>query len=176
MSRSKIRLIVIAAVLNLMILGGTIAGLHYFADGVTPGTASVGFQGEPENGISHLYLNVSEIDFQGGPNTTDAVYLSSSTNFDLLSLVNVTKLLGDVSIWPGHYVMIRFVVNSAVATIGGKNVTLKLPSGEVKVPLQFDVASGHVTNIVLTIYADNIQIIHNHILRPVVTGVVDGPN
>ena len=70
--------------------------------------------------------------------------------------------------------MIRFVVSSAVATISGQNVTLKVPSGEVKVPIQFQVLHGERTSIILNISPDD-TLVHNHILRPVVTGLVEGP-
>jgi hypothetical protein len=158
-----------------LLVTGTVVGIHY-ASSISGGTASVGFQGNPESGVSHIYLTISQITFQGGVNTTDAVYLNSPVTFDLLSLVNVTRMLGDFQVNPGHYNMIRFVVSSAIATIHGVNTTLKLPSGEVKVPIQFDVVHGMATSIVLNIAADDTLIVHSHILRPVVTGVVEGPN
>ena len=176
MTSANLGHIVAAVIINALILTGTGFGVHYLAPSLTNGTVSVGFQGTPENGVSHIYLNVSEIEFQGGVNTTDSVYLPSSVTFDLLSLVNVTRMLGDVSVSPGHYNMISFVVSSAVATISGQNVTLKLPSGEVKVPIQFQVVHGETTSIILTISADDTLIVHNHILRPVVTGQVSGPD
>jgi hypothetical protein len=175
-SSSGIGHVVAAVIINVLVVTGATAGVYYIAPTVADGTVSVGFQSAPESGVSHIYLTISEIDFQGGVNTTDAVYLNSPVNFDLLSLVNVTRMLGDVRVNPGHYNMIRFVVSSAVATISGKNVTLKLPSGEVKVPVQFDVVHGKTTSIVLTIVADNTLIVHNHMLRPVVTGAVEGPD
>jgi hypothetical protein len=165
-----------AIIMNVLLVSGTAAGVHYLAPSIGDGTVSLGFQGTPESGVSHIYLTVREIDFQGGVNTTDSVYLNSPVTFDLLSLVNVAHILGDVSVSSGHYNMIRFIVSPAMATISGHNVTLKLPSGEVKVPIQFQVVHGDTTSIILTISADDTLIIHNHILRPVVTGAVIGPN
>jgi hypothetical protein len=167
--------VMLAVMINALLVLGTIFGIGYVSAGLVNGTSSVGFQGSPENGVPHIYLNITEIDFQGGSNTTDSTYLSSPVTFDLLSLVNVTRMLGDVSISPGHYTMVRFVVSNAVAMINGQNVTLKVPSGEVKVPIQFNIVHGQITSIVLTISPDDTQIVQNHILRPVVTGQVDGP-
>ena len=175
MLKPKLSHVAIAVTINAILVAGAFTGVHYFASGTSTGLVSVGFEGAPVSGVSHIYLTVTEVDFQGGENTTDAVYLTSPTTFDLLSLVNVTRMLGQVSIAPGHYNMVRFVVTSAVATISGKNVTLKLPSGEEKVPVQFYVVSGLTTSVVLSISPDGTQIVHNHILRPVATGAVEGP-
>jgi hypothetical protein len=169
--------VAIAVILNVLLITGTGAGVHYLAPALSNGNASVGFQGTQESGVTHIYLTITDITFQGGSNTTDSVYFTSPTTIDLLSLVDVTKMLGDVSVSPGHYNMIRFDVSSAVATISGYNQTLKVPSGEVKAPVQFDVARGQTTSIILTISADDILIVHNHILRPVVVGAqVIGPS
>jgi hypothetical protein len=171
--------VVAAIIINALVISGAFVGAHFVAPKIYDGTVSVGFQGTPEKGVSHIYLTVREIDFQGGVNTTDSAYLNSPVTFDLLSLVNVTRMLGDVPVSPGHYNMIRFDISSAVATISGKNVTLHVPGpgndGDVKVPVQFDVVRGQTTSIVLTISADDTLIIHNHILRPVITGAVAGP-
>jgi len=65
--------------------------------------------------------------------------------------------------------MIRFTVSSAVATIAGVNSTLNVPSGEVKLPVQFQVKSGETTRIVVDITADMTNISASGNLRPVVT-------
>jgi hypothetical protein len=95
-------LIVVAVIINILLVVGATAGVRYYAQSFSYGTASVGFEGTPENGVSAIYLTVTEITFQGGANTSDSVYLSQPVTLNLLSLINVTRMLGDVAINPGH--------------------------------------------------------------------------
>ncbi len=161
---------IIAVILvTVIIIGG--AGAYYALSSSAYGTLSIGIKDQPVQSVSHVYLTISGIELQGTGNST-TTYQSGSTSFDLLSLVNVTKMLGGVSIHSGNYTMIRFTVVSAVATIGGKNVTLNVPSGQVKVPMQFQISPGKTTTIFLDIAADNTLISTSSNFRPVVTGQV----
>ena len=132
------------------------------------GTVILGVTDAPVSNVSHIYVTISNVALQAQGNTTIS-YKVDSTQFDLLSLTNVTKILGSNSIEAVNYTMIRFTVTSAVATISGSNVTLTVPSGEVKVPVHFQVKSGETTKIVLDITADMTNISAAHNLRPVVT-------
>ncbi len=136
------------------------------------GTLVVGVKDAPSTGaVSHIYLTITDITLQGSGNAT-TVYKVNATSFDLLALANVTKMLGKNSVPAGNYTMVRFTVTGAVATISGANVTLTVPSGEIKVPMHFTVASGKTTTVVLDIAADMTAISASHNLRPVVTGEV----
>ncbi len=140
------------------------------------GTLNVIVTDAPAAGISHLYLTVSDITLQGDGNSSTS-FKVTATQFDLLSLQNVTKLIGSNSISAGNYTMIRFTVVSAVATESGTNVTLTVPSGEVKVPIHFQVSGGKTTSITLDITADMTAISTSGNLRPVVTvKSVTGPS
>ncbi len=132
------------------------------------GTVAIGVTDAPLGTVSHIYLTVSGIELQREGNST-ASYYAGSASFDLLSLVNVTKMLGSTSIPAGNYTMIRFEVASAVATIAGANVTLNVPSGQEKVPVHFRVESGKTTTIVLDITVDMTNVSASGNLRPVVT-------
>src|SRR3990172_4382494 len=137
-SRMKRALVVGVGVIAL----GLIAGIVFF--GYTQGgngILSIGITDAPSEDISHIYITISSIELQGRDNSTIA-YSQGPIQFDLISLVNVTKMLGNVSIPAGNYTMIRFAVTSAVATLGGTNVTLKVPSDQVKVPLHFQIQPG----------------------------------
>ncbi len=140
------------------------------------GTLSIGITDNPVQNVSHIYLTISNIQVQGAGNASTS-YSSSSTKFDLLSLVNVTKMLGSAKITAGNYTMIRFDVTSAVATIAGANVTLTVPSGEIKVPLHFKIKSGSTTTVVLDITVDMTNVSASGNLRPVVTvKSISGPS
>jgi hypothetical protein len=127
------------------------------------GTLAIGLTDAPTQDVSHIYLTISNIELEIDGNTTE------NTQFDLLALVNVTKMLGNVSVPAGNYTMIRLNVASALATIDGANVTLKVPSGEIKVPNHFQIQSGKTTTIILDITADNTNISASGNLRPIVT-------
>jgi hypothetical protein len=164
--------IVAMAVIVVVALGAAV--FFFSAPGAGQGSISIGFTDAPAQGVTHIYITISNIMLQGTGNTS--VSYSSGTQFDLLGLVNVTKMLGSTQVPAGNYTMIRFTVTSAVTTISGSNVTLKVPSGEIKVPLTFQIKSGATTTIVLDVSADMTNISASGNLRPVVTvKSINGP-
>ncbi len=163
----------IAAVLVLVAVAiGVLAGTLL----LTPsGTLVVGVTDAPSTGnVTHIYLNITDITLQGSGNSS-TTYKVNATSFDLLTLTNVTKILGKNSVPAGNYTMVRFSVTGAKATIGGVNVTLTVPSSEIKVPMHFTIASGKTTVIVLDVVADETAISTSHNLRPTVTGMETQP-
>lgn len=139
------------------------------------GSLIVGVKDAPSTGaVSHIYLTITDIVLQGSGNSS-TTFKVNATTFDLLALQNVTKMLGQNSVPVGNYTMVRFGVTAAIATVNGANVTLTVPSGEIKVPMQFTIASGKTTTIVLDITADMTAISASNNLRPVVTGAVTVP-
>ena len=163
----------IALLIIVIIVAATGVALYYGTIQST-GTLSVEVKDATTN-VSNLYLTVSNIELQGSGNST-TIFKTGSITFDLLALVNVTKMLGNDSVPTGNYTMIRFTIVSAVATVAGVNVSLTVPSGQMKVPTQFQVASGKTTTIVLEINPGQINISASKNLRPVVTPYVSGPS
>ena len=134
------------------------------------GSLVVGVKDAPSTGaVSHIYLTITDITLQGSGNSS-TTFKVNATTFDLLALQNVTKLLGKNSVPDGNYTMVRFGITRAIATVSGTNVTLTVPSGQIKVPMHFTVASGKTTTIVLDITADMTAISASNSLRPTVTG------
>ncbi len=168
-TNTTVAVVVVVALLALA------AGAVYLLSGPT-GTVVMRVTDSPVSNVSHVYLTITGVSFQGESNGS-ASYSVNSTRFDLLALVNVTKLLGKNTVPTGNYTMIRFTVSSAIATISGSNVTLTVPSGQVKVPTHFEVKSGKTTTIVLDITADMTNISASSNFRPVVTvKTVTGPS
>jgi Domain of unknown function (DUF4382) len=168
----------LALIIAVVVIGAAGIGV-YLAFGSLPsgnGTVAIGVRDSPLGSVSHVYLAISGIELQGTGNSTTATYQAAQEKFDLLSLVNVTKMMGNVNVPAGNYSMIRFTIVSAVATIGNTNVTLNVPSGQVKVPIPFQVKSEKTTTIVLDITADQTEISASNNLRPVVTSQVSGPS
>ncbi len=162
----------VAAVLVVIVVAGAAAVL--FLSSPT-GSLVVGVKDAPSTGaVTHIYLTMTDLTLQGSGNSS-TTYKVNATTFDLLGLTNVTKWLGKSSVPVGDYTMVRFTVTSAIATVSGANVTLKVPSGEIKVPIHFTIASGKTTTVVLDITADMTAISAANELRPVVTGLVTPP-
>src|SRR5579875_3761752 len=128
----------IAIAVVFLVAAGAAIGLAYTRSSASDGTLAIGVHDSPIAGETHLYLTISNIELQGSDNNT-VTYQKGSVTFDLLSLVNVSKMLGNVSVPSGNYTMIRFSILSATAVIGGVNVTLNVPSLQVKVPLSFEI-------------------------------------
>ncbi|HLC69288.1 MAG TPA: DUF4382 domain-containing protein [Candidatus Bilamarchaeaceae archaeon] len=97
--------------------------------------------------------------------------------FELLSLENVTALLGNATLAPGHYTQIRLYVTEASATIDGEEQELEIPSDMVKLIHPFDITSGETTT--LTLDFDARESIHaagrsgRYSMRPTIRLVVE---
>ena len=154
-----------ALVVAAVIIGGTYAYLQY---GIGSGTLVIGFTDAPVAGVSHIYLTMTDIQLDG-PGNTSVNFGVNATTFDLLSLLNVTKMLGSNAVPAGNYTMIRFSVTSAEATISGHNTTLTVPSSQIKLPLSFSVVSGKTTTVVVDVTADMTNVSASGNLRPVAT-------
>ncbi|MBI3859610.1 MAG: DUF4382 domain-containing protein [Thaumarchaeota archaeon] len=145
-----------------------IAGIGAYAILSRPmGTLNIRVTDAPTPGLTNLYLTVSDISLQNEANSTVNFNVNAS-EFDLLQLTNVTMLLGSNSIPAGNYTMIRFNVTTATATINGENVSLKVPSGELKVSVHphIQVQSGKTTTVVLDMTADMTNISTSYNLTP----------
>jgi len=161
-------LTIAVAVLIMVVVVGVVAALLLSSPG---GSLVIGVKDAPSTGaVTHVYLTITDLTLQGSGNSSTS-YKVNATTFDLLKLTNVTKMLGKNSVPAGNYTMVRFSVTKAIATVSGSNVTLTVPSGEVKVPVHFTVKSGKTTTVVLDIVADMTAISASHNLRPTVTGV-----
>ena len=161
-----------AAVVVVVIAVGVVAAMYLMSPS---GYLVVGVKDAHSTGsVTHIYLTMTDLTLQGAGNSSTS-YKVNATTFDLLTLTNVTKMLGKNSVPAGNYTMIRFSVTKAVATVAGTNVTLMVPSGEIKVPFHFTIASGKTTTVVLDIAADLTAISASGNLRPTVTGLQTSP-
>lgn len=150
-----------------VVVVGVVAAVFLMAP---TGNLIIGVKDAPSTGtVSSIFLTITDITLQGSGNSS-TTYKVNATTFDLFKLTDVTKMLGKNSVPAGNYTMVRFSVTKAVATISGSNVTLTVPSGEIKVPVHITVASGKTTTVVLDITADMTAISASQNLRPTVTG------
>ncbi|MDG6910074.1 MAG: DUF4382 domain-containing protein [Nitrososphaerota archaeon] len=173
--KSGLKTITVAVAVVVLVVVAVGAAAVVFLMAPT-GSLIVGVKDSPSTGaVSHIYLTISDIVLQGGSSNASTTFKVNATTFDLLALQNVTKMLGKNSVPAGNYTMVRFEVTKAIATVSGTNVTLTVPSGQIKVPMQFSIASGKSTTIVLDITADMTAISASNNLRPTVTGQETAP-
>jgi Domain of unknown function (DUF4382) len=168
---------VVVVVVVLIVVAAVAGGTYLLLRGPSTGTLAIGVTDAPVgSNVTHIYLTISSIVLQSSDNAT-TTFKVNATQFDLLSFVDVTEMLGSDSIPAANYTMIRFNVTGAQATISGVNVTLTVPSQEVKVPIHFEVQANKTTTVVLDITVDTTNISAAHNLRPVVlVKSVTGPS
>lgn len=133
-------------------------------------TSVVLFPEDPE-GSSSLTTLTGSVDAM-----TPVVIVSHPATFDLLTLTGgATALLGTDEVPVGNYSRIRLDVSSAELVYqDGTTAPLKIESGKVDVPIQFNVAQDETTGVVLDFdAAASVQVNDTGsgqlILRPVVT-------
>ena len=121
-----------------------------------------------------------EIHAAGGDNNSGWHTLMTSGSVNLLTVLNVSKVLGVSNLPAGKYDEIRFFASQAVITINGVDITYTIPSaGQTgfKVPITgggFQVMGGLSASLQLDLAFKNSEIIGNTnlTLTPVATATV----
>ncbi len=132
--------------------------------------------------ISAITITFTKIEIHaaGAGNDSGWHTLTTGATVNLLSVLNVSKVLGTSSIPAGKYTEIRFFASTAIITINGVNVTYTIPSaGQTgfKVPITgggLQVVGGVSASVQLDLGFRNSEIISNPqlTLTPVATATV----
>lgn len=128
--------------------------------------------------ISEALVTISSVEVHqavGGDNNTSASWytiVEEAQTFDLISLINVTDVLGSEELSAGVYTQIRLHVDQALVTIDGVQHNLSIPSAEVKLVSGFQILENETTTLILDF--DIHESIHEtgsgtYILRPTIT-------
>ena len=177
------------AVILAIIIIGSIAGYVFYTSYV-PGTLTLTItdppQAPPGNSqqydpsITHIYVTVSgfqvHIAGQGDASGWNPIAISTQT-IDLISVLNVSKILGTMKFSAGKYDSFRFnVTGVTVDFVNLLNANYNVPSGTLKVPVTnggFQItATGSVT-VLLTLSFNNSEILAmNGHLAPVAKAAV----
>jgi hypothetical protein len=126
--------------------------------------------------------NFNTLPFSGG---------ATSRTCDLMKLTTATGVLGTGALAPGHYTQIRLMVSSAtlyfdnatpagtacapsIAAPAGKSAPVTIPSGDVRLNREFDIAtSGATTSNILVDFDGNQSVVDTgngtYMMTPVVT-------
>ena len=75
--------------------------------------------------------------------------VNQTQTFDLISLQNVTDLLGSANLSAGWYTQIRLYVEKVVLTIDGVEYDCKLPSKTIKLIKPFRISANMTTTLTL---------------------------
>lgn len=179
------------AVILAIIIIGSIAG-YFFYTNYVPGTLTLtitdpaqappGGSQQYDSSITHIYVNVSgfqvHIAGQGDSSGWNSMAISTQ-RIDMMSVLNVSKILGTMKFSAGKYDSFRFNVTDVTVSFVSSNVaSYTVPSGTLKVPIPnggFQItATGSVT-VLLTLSFNNNEILAmNRHLTPVAKATVVG--
>jgi hypothetical protein len=165
--------------MKILIVAVASAGASYACGGPAApsgtGTLNLRITDSPYSDAKALLVTFSEVsahksETEGRTNLTFADAATSRT-CDLKKLQSGAQdILGVGTLPAGHYTMIRLVVSSAalyfdnpaegpacaptVATPAGRSASLTIPSGEVKLNREFDVAAAGATTVLIDFDGD----------------------
>jgi uncharacterized protein DUF4382 len=177
------------AVILAIIIIGAIAGYIFYTDYV-PGTLTLAIidpaQAPPGNSQQYdpsiTQINVAVSGFQvhiaGQADTSGwaAIPISSQT-IDMMSVLNVSKILGTMKLSAGKYDILRFNVTSvSVKFVSGTGASYAVPSGSLKIPVTnggFQITATSSVTVTLTLSFNNQEILAmNGNLTPVTKATV----
>lgn len=146
--------------------------------GTTTGILQIILTDNPIEDAIHVNVQIDQIRVHMASEESWKPVSGPIPDFDLLSLINDKMLIVDVPLNIGHYNQIRFSVGSGSIEIdlgdGPKVYPLKIPSAEIKIPIQLWIKEGSTTVIDLDFDAEKSVKFHRKgkdyefILRPVI--------
>lgn len=179
------------AVIIAIIIIGSIVGYVFYTSYV-PGTLTLTITDPPQAphgnsqqydpSITHIYVNVSgfqvHVAGQGNSSGWTPIAISSQT-VDMISVLNVSKVLGTMKFSAGKYDSFRFNVTAvSVDFVNGTSAIYAVPSGSLKVPIPnggFQITATSSVTVLLTLSFNSNEILAmNGHLTPVAKATVVG--
>ncbi len=139
-----------ALAIAVLVVAGGVAAYFFVYDGAV----AVYVKDAPTIGSwSHVYVTFTAVDIHesGKDNATWSTPFSGKATVDLVTLTNVSQLLGSSRLSPGHYEQIRLTVTNVTGVFAGTTVYLTVVNGTAKIVEEFDVASGKTTTITVDV-------------------------
>lgn len=153
-----------ALALVILVAIAGVAGYVFVARGALPfgGSPSVASDGtlnvyvkDGAGDWSRVYVTFSEVQVHPANDTNESDWKTiplQQTSVDLVSLKNVSALLGSASLSPGIYTQIRINVTAAQGVMtNGTEVNFTIPSGMLQTDRPFNITSGGTTGLTLDI-------------------------
>ena len=171
---------ILATLLVVIAIAGAAAYLFYAPAGVN----LLIIDPPPEqysSNIGAIYVTFTKVEVHAANAGNESGWHTIATNatVNLLTVLNVSKIIGNGQLSPGKYTEIRLFVSAATVTLLGVTLTYTIPSGAqtgIKVVIAggFQVYGGQSTNIQLDFAFRNSEIISNTTgnLSPVVSATI----
>jgi hypothetical protein len=138
------------------------------------GTLTLNIKDSPYGDAKSLLVTFSEVsahrDGEGGFTKLPFAGGATSRTCDLKKLVDAQDVLGIGTLPEGHYTQVRVVVTGAalyfdnaaagpacdatIAAPAGRNVTIEIPSGEVKLNREFTISANGATTMLIDFDGD----------------------
>ncbi|OGF58816.1 MAG: hypothetical protein A2Y62_10040 [Candidatus Fischerbacteria bacterium RBG_13_37_8] len=128
----------------------------------------------PIDEAEHIYVTINRIRVHKASPENFIVISEEEQVFDLLELKNNPRPLIEASLTAGHYNQIRMDVISGTIVIGGAEFQMKIPSSEIKIPVQFTLEQDMTAKLTLDFDAEKSIKVNkqgkkdNYTLRPVI--------
>jgi hypothetical protein len=166
------------AILLVVIITGAAVGLLFYA----PSNLQLSIKDPPQSAydssIRAIYVTFTSIDVHAANAGNDSGWhtITTGATVNLLTVLNVSSVIGKSPLPAGKYTELRFNVSKVVITINGVNVTYTIPSGSLKVPILnggFQAYGALTVNVELDLSFNNNEILSmNGNLTPVATARV----
>ena len=170
--------ILLALALVLVVVGGVV-GFFFYA----PSNVQISIRDPPQqpydSSITAIDVTFTSIEIHsanaGNAGGWHTITIGGTVN--LLTVLNVSKVLGSASLPAGKYTELRFNVSQVVVTISGVKVTYTFPSGSLKIAITGAGAQAYgalTVNVELDLSFRNSEILSNPTmtLNPVATAKV----
>ena len=128
--------------------------------------------------LKHLNITIDSVSAHKveGDAWVDLAFVKgvSEFYFDLLELEDVTRDLSISEVPTGNYTMIKMHIKTCNATYksGVIEPEIKVPSGDIRVIIQFGVKKQQTTTILIDMLPDWVALSHSRQLRPVLKATV----
>jgi Domain of unknown function (DUF4382) len=163
------------AVILAIIIIGSIAGYIFYTTYV-PGTLTLTITDPPQapprspqqydSSITHIHVNVSgfQVHIAGQSDASGWSTMPISTQtVDMMTILNVSKVLGTMKFSSGKYDALRFNVTAVtVDFVNTASVIYTVPSGSLKVPVPnggFQITATSSATVLLTLSFNNNEIL-----------------
>ncbi|MFQ6082676.1 MAG: DUF4382 domain-containing protein [Candidatus Aminicenantia bacterium] len=129
---------------------------------------------KPIDNAQNIFVTINKIRVHKAAPANFIVVSEEEQEFDLLALKNNPTPIVETELEEGHYNQIRMSVVSGRIIIDGVEYEMKVPSKEIKIPVQFEVKEKSTIQIILDFDAEkSIKVIKrgkkdSYILRPVI--------
>jgi Domain of unknown function (DUF4382) len=167
--------------IGVIIVLVVIAGAVYFMTRGGTGSLILQITDAPSDlNISKAQVTISQVQVHAsGDNTTEAGWITvvdQPQTFDFIAIKGVKSFLGSTNLSDGKYTQIRLSVDSATATINGKDQALEIPSKVVKLVHPFTISANK--DVVLTLDFNAQESIHStgkdkYVMNPTITVVAE---